>query len=576
MAVLREILARFDIQVDPKGELKKGASNVDSMADKLSKLGNVLAGVAIVQGIRGFVSGLSEAGDQIIDTSAQLGIGTEDFQRWGLAAKLSGADAETFGASIKKMQIKAAEAAASGAETGGIFKELGVQLREGAGGPMRETTEILYDTGIAISKLSDPMARNKAATEAFGKAGAKLGPMFAQGEEGLQGLLAELDKLGGGYSDEALKQMGELGDQTDRYEFALTSLKGAIALQILPTINKLITKGAELVGAFNKTEGAATKLKIGLGILGTMAAAAGARAIVPWLPFMALLAGIYLLVQDVVVGMNGGKSVIGTVLDKLLGKGAGDSIFKQIKEDVKDLAKAIETLKDPGKIIEEIFSRIGATLVKFFKDDIPAAIGVATKEMTGADTTWKHLFETAGDREKREREERRAERQKLAGEATSGNETSKRVLEEKLAEAEKQKGKWDAAVGNMTDEQKRTFESKNVVAGVTDPRELWQENITGLKAALASVAGEGGALADARSQRARLAASLGDMSGYAVTRTNEEYGTRVEATNQVQVMSPINITVADAATAATVASGFTGGAVRRGVDAALRTSGADQ
>lgn len=575
MGALREILARFDIEVDPKGALKKGTQGTDQLADKLSKLGSVLGGVAIVQGIRGFVSDLADAGDQIIDTSARLGLGTEDFQRWGLAAKLSGVDAETFGASIQKMQIKAAEAAAAGAETGGIFKELGVQLRDGAGGPMRETTEILYDTGIAISKLSDPMARNKAATEAFGKAGAKLGPMFAQGEEGLQGLLAELDKLGGGYSEEALAAMGELGDQTDRYEFALTSLKGAIALQILPTINKLITKGAELVGGFRNMEGASTKLKVGLGILGAAAAVAGARALLPWAPFALAIAGAFLIIEDLTVAMQGGDSAAGLLLDKLLGKGAGKSIFEEIKNDLISMNKELANSEGIGKKLEAVFSRVGATLVKFFKDDIPAAIGVMMKEATGADTTWKHLFESAGDREKREREERAAERAKLAGEATAGNETSKRVLEEKLAAAEKEKGKWDAALGNMTAEQRRTFDSKNVVAGVTNPAELWQENIDGLKAALASVSKEGGALSGARAQRNALADSLGSMTGYAVTRTNEEYGTRVENTNSVQVMAPINITVADAATAATVSAGFAGGAVARGAEAALRTTAPD-
>lgn len=574
MGALREILARFDIEVDPKGALKKGAAGTDQLADKLTKLGSVLGGVAIVQGIRGFVSGLADAEGVINDSSEKLGISAENFQRWGLATKLSGVSAETFASAVQKMQAKAAEAAASGAKTGGVFQDLGVDLRDAAGN-MRPTEEVLRDAGLAIAAIPNEIDKTKASMEVFGKAGASLKATFAGGAEGLDALLGEMDKLGGGFSKEALDRMSELGDNTDRYEFALRSLKGQIALQILPTINKLITKGAELVGGFKNMEGAATKLKVALGILGAAAAAAGARALLPWAPFALAIAGAFLIIEDLTVAMQGGESAAGLLLDKLLGKGAGKSIFKDIKDDLLSMNKELANSEGIGNKLEAVFSRVGASLVKFFKDDIPAAIGVATKEMTGADTTWKHLFETAGDREKREREERRAERAKLAGEATAGNETSKRVLEEKLAAAEKEKGKWDAALGNMTAEQRRTFDSKNIVAGVTNPAELWQENIDGLKAALESVSKEGGALSGARAQRNALAASIENMTGYAVTRTNEEYGTRVENTNSVQVMAPINITVADAATAATVSAGFAGGAVARGAEAALRTTAPD-
>ncbi len=526
---LRELLARFDVEVDPKGALKKGDKEIEGLSKKLSNLGGLLAGAFAVDKIRGFVTGLADAGDQIIDSSAKLGLSTDSFQRWGLAAKLSGVDAGGFTASIQKMQANVSEAAKGGAVTGGVFQELGVALRD-SNGNIRETEEILGAVGVAISELPDQADRTKKSMEAFGKQGAALNVMFKGGKEGLEDLLAEMDRLGGGYSEAALERMGELGDNTDRYEFALNSLKGEIAVGILPQLNNLIAGAAKLIGQFKNSEQATDRVKSALVVLGGVAAVMGAKAIAPWIPLVALLGLAYLVVDDLIGAFNGADSISGRLLDKLFGKGAGKAVFEDIKEDVSAMIKEINNgdsaLEAFGKTAEKIAKSVG----RFFRDDIPAAIGVMMGTAKGADETWKTLFESAADKEQREKRERFAKYDQQGNFATAGNGAAEQFLRDEMAKAVTEKGKWTDALLKMTPEQRSSFDSKNVIAGTTNPEQLWQENIDRLSLELKRVSENSGTLALVNAQKAIVPGSAG--YGFATSRSEEGYATSRTAGDQ--------------------------------------------
>lgn len=394
MGALREILAVFDVEVDPSGKMKKADSTIDGLKKRIDGVVGVLGAAALVQGFRGFVGGLADAGDQIIDNSAKLGLSTESFQRWGLAAKLSGVDAGSFAGAVQKMQAKVSDAAANGAKTGGVFKELGVDLRDSAGN-IRSTEEILGDTGIAISKLSGDADKTKKSMDAFGKSGAALIPMFAGGSDGLNDLLSEFDRLGGGYSEAALERMGELGDNTDRFEFALTSLKGEIAVSVLPALNNLIAGGAKLVGGFKGATAGTQDLKAAIVVLGSAGAIAGARMLTPWLPLIALMAGAYLVVDDLLTALDGGESVAGKFFDALLGDGAGVEIFAQIKADIESLNT--ELGKTPGlwNKIKVAGEAAGSGIADIWETDLPEAISAALgpEANKSIERGWKQLWQ---------------------------------------------------------------------------------------------------------------------------------------------------------------------------------------
>ncbi len=372
---LRELLAKFDIEVD-SGKLESADKGIEGLSKKLSDFAAAITGAAVVNGIKNFVGGLTDTADQIVDTSNRLGVGTDELQRFQLAAKLSGAGAEDLSGALQKFQLKIAEASQGGAAGAAAFKAVGVNVR-GANGEIGSATDLMRGVAEGLQGITDPALRTQAAVDLFGKSGTKLLPMLEGGAAGLDNLLGELDKLGGGFSKDALEAMGALGDQTDRYEAALNSLKGQVAIAILPPLTKLLTTFTNLVASVARNSDATTHLKNALYVLGTVGLAAGLKMAAPYLGFAILLAAAVLVVDDLVTGLQGGDSITGRFLDRILGKGAGASIFKAIRDDWNAFYKDVKG-KDLGSVIEEMFSRAGASIVKFFVDDIPEAIGIAS------------------------------------------------------------------------------------------------------------------------------------------------------------------------------------------------------
>lgn len=373
---LRELLAKFDIEVDSK-KLESADKGIDGLSKKLSEFAAAITGAAVVNGIKNFVTGLTDTADQIVDTSNRLGIGTDELQRFQLAAKLSGAEAGDLSSSLQKFQLKIAEASQGGAAGKAAFDAVGVSVK-GANGEIGSATDLMKGVAEGLMGIQDPALRTQAAVDLLGKSGTKLLPMLEGGAAGLDDLLGELDRLGGGFSKEALETMGALGDQTDRYEASLNSLKGQVAIAILPPLTKLLTGFTNMVAAVSKNADAATHLKNALGVLGAVGAAAGLRMAAPYLGFAVLVAAAVLIVDDLITGLQGGDSITGRFLDRILGKGSGASIFKSIRDDWNDFYKDVKG-KDLGSAIEEMFSRVGASITQFFVQDIPEAVALATE-----------------------------------------------------------------------------------------------------------------------------------------------------------------------------------------------------
>lgn len=361
---LRELLAQFDVRI-PTAQIKAGGAAVDKLGEQLRGYAQFYSSAEIVQGIRGFVEGLTQQATTLQDLSDQLSIGTQDLQRWGLAAELSGANQDTLARGLLILQKNA-----EGNEK--AFKALGVDVRD-AGGNAKETTALFREVGLAIGSLEDPSARTKAALEILGKPGAKLAPMFANGAEGLDRLLGELDRLGGGLSEDALRDINNFDDAMVRWEIRTRAVKASIAKELFPALEGVMTKIGESVSAFTRGERGAQRLESALVVLGTAGAVAGLRMLAPWLPMIALIGAAFLLVDDLRVGLEGGESATGRLLDLIFGEGAGDSIFRQAREDLDGLRERLRD-KSPFEAVEETLSSVGASIVRLFAEEIPQGI----------------------------------------------------------------------------------------------------------------------------------------------------------------------------------------------------------
>lgn len=364
---LRELLAEFDIKIPGAAKLKTADKAIDSTADKLRQFAQVYTADQIVGGMRNFVNGLVQQSTGLEDVSAQLGLSTRELQQWQLAGSLAGAKTEDMNKAILNLQ-KNSEGGAK------VFKELGVELKDGAGNA-KSTSTLMRETGLAIGGLEDPAARTKAALEVFGKAGSKLVPMFSDGAAGLEDMLAELDRLGGGLSEDAIRKIGAFDDGMVRWDFAMLSVKSTLATDIFPALTGLVGNIAKVTSEFATGEGGSRRMGVALGLLGTIGAVAGVKMLAPWLPLILAITGGYLVIEDLITAIEGGDSVIEDVLDSLFGKGTGESIFAAARADLEAFQAK---MKEEGKTGADTWvagiKAAGASVKGFFVDEIPQAV----------------------------------------------------------------------------------------------------------------------------------------------------------------------------------------------------------
>jgi hypothetical protein len=331
---------------------------------------------AAVHAVKGLVDGIGD----ISEGAARLGVTTDEFQRLSLLARINATDVGTLGAAFRTLANSAVDPTK---ETADAFARLGVSTR-GANGEFKSSQDLFFDVGEALAGVTNETERSQLAQKLLGRSAQALKPIFAQGTEAFQKQRIELLKLnvlGKGTIDNADKASDgwailstqllaasepllqllipalikltewvtkgvEAGAKwlknTDLVAVAMTALGGYLALSFLPKLSMLVSLG-----------GGASKVLLGM---------AGSAAKAAW--SFAKLAVPLLILEDFIVFLRGGDSLIGRALDGVFGKGAGAGTLKAIKdmgEAFKDLWKWI--LGDGGgEKAKALFAEIGQGL----------------------------------------------------------------------------------------------------------------------------------------------------------------------------------------------------------------------
>ncbi len=329
---LRELIAKFGVAID-KGDVSKVDSAVAGLRSKLSGLVDFAAAGIVIGKIKDTVTDLVDLGDRVADTSKQLNISTEEFQRWSQAADQSGASSEGFVTGLKVLQKNVGDALKEPLGTAAkTFKRLGIEVKD-ATGEIRPSADIFRDAGINIGNLGNESQRTEALLELFGKQGLALGPMFEDGADGIQKLLDAARPV----DDETIQSLAETKDNIARMDAAMTQAKAKMLSGFLPALNKGIGYVEKLSAEFEKGSATAHKLESAVFVLGVVAAAAGIKAAIPWLPFIALMVAATLAVDDFRVAAEGGDSETGKLLRDVFDQQTADdfsSWMQQIRKDI--------------------------------------------------------------------------------------------------------------------------------------------------------------------------------------------------------------------------------------------------
>jgi hypothetical protein len=187
---------------------------------------------------------------------------------------------------------------------------------------------------------------------------------------------------------------------------ALTDLGTGIGLKILPFMTKLTRAGAWVVRTFENVVAKSRIAEAGMATLGVVAAAlaiklaiAFAPVLLPFLKLAAIVAAAALVIDEFLVFLDGGDSLIGRFIDSIWGPGSAGEAAQKLKQAWADLktffvASVIPALKNlAGKMVEfvqlvkplfgawfdfvvefwkDIFSKLSMLFDLFLTDGVPA------------------------------------------------------------------------------------------------------------------------------------------------------------------------------------------------------------
>lgn len=371
--MLRELLARFGIEVDTSG-VKKGEKATDSFAEGLMGLGQAFAGAALVGGLAHFTQGLIDMGSELDDQANRLGMNAEDLQFWRHAAGQAGASAEELGSGLKILTKQLGDAA-DGGSSAQEFAKLGISVKD-AQGKARDATDVVEDLADVIQKTEGNTEQAAIALNFFGKGGMALLPLLKDGSKGLDEVQKRFAELGGGLSNEFVKAADEAGDAQAELKLATLSLKSGIGVALLPAVTGIVNKitdlvvwvrkatentngfrvllglvgAASVVTGIKLAAGAAAKMGIvqaaaggaSQGILGTVTAFG--KLVKAGMNVGLKIAILFFILEDLYTLFTGGDSAIGRFIDGMFGVGTSAQFVEKCKEAWTDLTDAVVSL----------------------------------------------------------------------------------------------------------------------------------------------------------------------------------------------------------------------------------------
>jgi hypothetical protein len=187
--------------------------------------------------VPGMVSHFTEAGSALNDMSARTGASVESLSALGYAAKMAGASGEDVEKGLRKMQQTLVDAAGGSKTASDALFALGTSAQELKGLSPDEQFAKLAD---GISKISDPAERTAAAMDVFGKGGANLLPILADGAAGLEQWRKRAEEVGAVMSGEDAEAADALGDALDDLNTTWQGLGNLIGAELAPIITQVV------------------------------------------------------------------------------------------------------------------------------------------------------------------------------------------------------------------------------------------------------------------------------------------------------------------------------------------------
>jgi hypothetical protein len=222
-------------------QAKDGIKSFENASGRLSNTLKGLFAVISVGAIASFTKEVIDAGDALGDLSERTGISVDQLSRLQYAAQISDVSLGELQGSLNALTRNMSAASMGTGEADQAFKLLGISYKT-ATGELRSSNEVLLDLADAFSQFEDGANKNALALSIFGKSATTLIPLLNQGRDGITGLGAEFDRLGGTVTPEASKAFGTFNDNLDKIQVAIRGVALAFANSIMPSLVEFTTR----------------------------------------------------------------------------------------------------------------------------------------------------------------------------------------------------------------------------------------------------------------------------------------------------------------------------------------------
>ena len=231
-----------------------------------------LSSVQTVAGaFNSFVAGSAAAVASVDDLSKRTGVSTQTLQAYQFAAEQSGVSVETFGKGVQKLGINLGEAQTGNKSAIKSFADLGLSVQELS----RLSPEAAFEAvAAAISQLPGPAQQAAAAVSLFGKSGAELVPVFAEGAGFLAEMRAEAERLGLVLSKDQVQGLATLDDSIGKVSATFKAFQARVTAELAPSLIAAAESAATFIAALDVEE-VAKSAEAAIGGVVAVAEAAG-------------------------------------------------------------------------------------------------------------------------------------------------------------------------------------------------------------------------------------------------------------------------------------------------------------
>lgn len=254
-------MAKTEQQINSTSkELKQSKVDWESVGNVVGKVGKAFgtalaalgtAAVGAASALAGLTVSASNYADDILTTSANTHIATDDLQKYSYALNFIDGDMNTLTGTMKKNTQIMSKARDGNKTYTAAYEKLGISITD-TNGELRNGQEVYWEVIDALGKVENETERDALAMQLLGKSGTELNTIIDAGSEAFKDLGNEAEAMGYVMSDEAVSALGSFNDKLQQLKAGMTGLKNSAALIALPFLDDLASKGVPILAEFSK------------------------------------------------------------------------------------------------------------------------------------------------------------------------------------------------------------------------------------------------------------------------------------------------------------------------------------